>query len=300
MTQLVAGVSIGTIVLVVFGLILLLLALFTVKQKTVAIIERFGKFARISRPGLQLRIPIFDEIAGRPSLRTIPLVEPVTSISKDKTGVRLDLAIQYRRIDSKEDLFNSFYQLTNVDMQLKQALYDAVRSVVPEHDLDDLFLKKDDIARAVSDRLGPKFKQYGFEIEGTNITGIDPLDDRILKSMADINIANRQNAIAEANGLALFTEKEWEGKAFGAMRTQMAKSFDAAITEIGGEDMSDERKDAIMASVLVLQWIAMAEAIGNGPNGKAIFLSSDPSAAGDMTAAFRKALLEAEVATPTS
>ncbi|MDQ3093650.1 MAG: SPFH domain-containing protein [bacterium] len=49
--------------------ILLLSGLYTVKQQTVAIIERFGKFKKASSAGLNIKIPLIDRIAGRVSFR---------------------------------------------------------------------------------------------------------------------------------------------------------------------------------------------------------------------------------------
>ena len=55
--------------IIFFGLLILFSALFTVKQQTAAIIERFGRFHSIRQSGLQFKIPIVDKIAGRLSLK---------------------------------------------------------------------------------------------------------------------------------------------------------------------------------------------------------------------------------------
>ena len=59
-------VFIGGIILVV---ILILGFVFTVKQQTAVIIETFGKFSSIRHSGLQFKIPVFQRIAGRVSLK---------------------------------------------------------------------------------------------------------------------------------------------------------------------------------------------------------------------------------------
>ena len=50
-------------------IVLLPLTFFMVKQQTAAVIERFGKFTSIRHSGLQLKIPVFDRIAGKLSLK---------------------------------------------------------------------------------------------------------------------------------------------------------------------------------------------------------------------------------------
>ena len=53
------------IFLLVFGFFILLASIFTVKQQSAVVVERFGKFESIRNSGLQLKIPVFDRIAGR-------------------------------------------------------------------------------------------------------------------------------------------------------------------------------------------------------------------------------------------
>ncbi|MGB1309117.1 MAG: SPFH domain-containing protein, partial [Oceanihabitans sp.] len=51
--------------IIFFGLIILISAVFIVKQQTAAIIERFGKFHSIRQSGFQMKIPLVDRIAGK-------------------------------------------------------------------------------------------------------------------------------------------------------------------------------------------------------------------------------------------
>ncbi|KND51251.1 MAG: putative stomatin/prohibitin-family membrane protease subunit YbbK [Parcubacteria bacterium C7867-001] len=273
-------------ILIVLAIILLLMSAFIVEQQEIFIIERWGKFVRASRPGLRFRWPILDRIAGRLSLRVTPLIEPVTSISKDKTGVQVDLAIQYRLIDDAKDIYNAFYVLAERDKQLKQALYDAVRSVVPEHDFDDLFLKKDEVAQALSVRLGPKFKEYGFEIVDTNITGIDPTDPRVLEAMAKINIANRQAAIAQAEGEAKRIRMKMEGEGMGDQRL--------AILEKYKKEMPDANPLDIMVAVLMTQYFETMQRMAESGKLATVFLPGSPEGVVDLMGQIRGAIMSAE------
>lgn len=71
------------IVILVFGLIVLFLGFFTVKQQTTAIVQRFGKFHSVRQSGFQLRIPFIDLIAGRINLRIQQLDVNVETKTKD-------------------------------------------------------------------------------------------------------------------------------------------------------------------------------------------------------------------------
>jgi len=50
------------------GLVILASSVFTIKQQTAGIVERFGKFNSVRMPGLHFKIPLVDKIAGKVSM----------------------------------------------------------------------------------------------------------------------------------------------------------------------------------------------------------------------------------------
>ncbi len=90
--------TILTVFFVVFGLIILFSGIFTVKQQTAAIIERFGKFQRISNSGLHFKVPIIDQIAGRINLKVQQLDVMVETKTKDDVFVKLKISVQFQVI----------------------------------------------------------------------------------------------------------------------------------------------------------------------------------------------------------
>ena len=63
--------SITTYILIFLAALIVLFGLFIVKQQTAAIIERFGRFLVIRKPGLHIKIPLIDKVAGRLSLKIL-------------------------------------------------------------------------------------------------------------------------------------------------------------------------------------------------------------------------------------
>ena len=98
------------------GLLLLFFTFFIVKQQTSAIIERFGKFVSVRQSGLQLKIPIIDNVAGRLSLRIQQLDVVVETKTKDDVFVRLKVSVQFKVI--KEKVYDAFYKLDNPGDQI--------------------------------------------------------------------------------------------------------------------------------------------------------------------------------------
>ena len=113
-------------------LVLLLIAsgLFIVKQQTAAIIERFGRFLVIRQPGLHIKIPFIDRIAGRLSLKILQLDVIVETKTKDDVFVKLKVSVQYKVLPEK--VYDAFYKLDFPQDQITSYVFDVVRAEVPK------------------------------------------------------------------------------------------------------------------------------------------------------------------------
>ena len=176
-------------VVFLLGFFVLLLAFFIVKQQSAAIIERFGKFQSIRHSGLQLKIPLIDRVAGRLSLKIQQLDVIVETKTLDDVFVRLKISVQYKVV--KEKVYEAFYKLDYPHEQITSYVFDVVRAEVPKMKLDDVFVKKDDIAIAVKTELNEAMMDYGYDIIKTLVTDIDP-DAQVKEAMNRINASERE------------------------------------------------------------------------------------------------------------
>ena len=133
-----------SIIIIFITFLLLFAALFTVKQQTAVIIERFGKFLSIRQSGLHFKIPFVDRIAGRMSLKIQQLDVLIETKTKDDVFVKLKVSVQFKVIKLK--VYDAFYKLDFPHDQITSYVFDVVRAEVPKMKLDGVFVKKDDIA----------------------------------------------------------------------------------------------------------------------------------------------------------
>ena len=119
----------GNIVYIIIALFLLKGALYMVKQQTAVVIERLGKFHKVSRPGLQFKIPLIDSIAGNINLRVRELPVEVETKTKDDVFVKIIVSVQFFVVDSVDGIENSFYKLNNPERQIQSYVLDR-KSVV--------------------------------------------------------------------------------------------------------------------------------------------------------------------------
>jgi len=274
-------------ILLLFGIIILFLFVFTVKQQTAVIIERFGKFNSIRNPGLQFKIPVIDKIAGKMSLKIQQLDVVVETKTKDDVFVRLKISVQYQVI--KTQVYDAFYKLDNPYTQITSFVFDVVRAEVPKLRLDDVFEKKDDIAIAVKGELQEAMNSYGYEIIKTLVTDIDP-DEQVKHAMNRINAAEREKLAAQYEGDAariLIVEKakaeaeskRLQGQGIADQRREIARGLLESVDVLNGAGITSQEASAL---IVVTQHYDTLQSIGEKSGSKLVLLPNSPTAASEM------------------
>ncbi len=274
-------------ILLPVGLLLLFFTFFVVRQQTSAIVERFGKFVSVRQSGLQLKIPIIDSVAGRLSLRIQQLDVVVETKTKDDVFVRLKVSVQFKVI--KEKVYDAFYKLDNPGDQITSFIFDVVRAEVPKLILDDVFLKKDDIAVAVKSELQDAMTEYGYQIIKTLVTDIDP-DAQVKEAMNRINASEREKVAAQFEGEAqkiLIVEKakaeaeskRLQGQGIADQRREIARGLEDSVKVLNGVDINSQEASAL---IVVTQHYDTLQSVGAEANSNLILLPNSPQAGSEM------------------
>jgi len=270
-----------------FGLIILFSSFFTVKQQTAAIIERFGKFQSIRQSGLHLKIPLIDRIPGRLSLKIQQLDVMIETKTQDDVFVRLKVSVQYKVI--KDKVFDAFYKLDYPHDQITSYVFDVVRAEVPKMILDDVFLKKDNIAIAVKRELNEAMVDYGYDIIKTLVTDIDP-DAQVKEAMNRINAADREKTAAQYEGEAqriLIVEKakaeaeskRLQGQGIADQRREIARGLEESVDVLNRVGINSQEASAL---IVVTQHYDTLQSIGAETNSNLILLPNSPQAGSNM------------------
>ena len=270
-----------------FGIIILISAFFIVKQQTAVIIERFGKFHSIRQSGLHMKIPLVDRISGRLSLKIQQLDVIVETKTKDDVFVRLKISVQYKVI--KDKVYDAFYKLDYPHDQITSYVFDVVRAEVPKMILDDVFLKKDDIAIAVKRELNEAMMDYGYDIIKTLVTDIDP-DAQVKEAMNRINASEREKIAAQFEGDAariLIVEKakaeaeskRLQGQGIADQRREIARGLEESVEVLNKVGINSQEASAL---IVVTQHYDTLQSIGQETNSNLILLPNSPQAGSQM------------------
>ena len=273
--------------LIFIGILLLFAALFTVKQQTAVVIERFGKFLSIRQSGLHFKIPLIDRIAGRMSLKIQQLDVLIETKTKDDVFVKLKVSVQFKVIKLK--VYDAFYKLDFPHDQITSYVFDVVRAEVPKMKLDGVFVKKDDIAIAVKTELNEAMMDYGYDIIKTLVTDIDP-DSQVKEAMNRINASEREKIAAQFEGDAariLIVEKakaeaeskRLQGQGIADQRREIASGLEESVEVLNKVGINSQEASAL---IVVTQHYDTLQSIGQETNSNLILLPNSPQAGSNM------------------
>lgn len=290
----------GNIIYVIIALFLLKGALYMVKQQTAVIIERLGKFHKVSRSGLQFKIPLIDRIAGNVNLRVRELPVEVETKTKDDVFVKIIVSVQFFVVDSIEGIENSFYKLNDPERQIQSYVFDSIRSEVPKMELDAVFAEKDKIAIAVKNELSETMQQFGFDFIKALVTDIDP-DSKVKHAMNEINAAKRMKEAAKEEAAAAkirviaaaeadAESKRLAGEGIALQRIAIANGLRKSVTEVKLAMEDHVTSQDVMNMLFMTQHYETIAKLSEN-NTSTIFMPYSPDNVGDLQMQIQSSLL---------
>ena len=281
--------------LIILGILISML--YVVRQQSVAIVERFGRYQKIATSGIHMRLPFgIDKIAARIQLRLLQSEIVVETKTKDNVFVMMNVATQYRV--NEQNVTDAYYKLMRPEAQIKSYIEDALSSSVPKLTLDELFEKKDEIALEVQHQVAEEMTTYGYIIVKTLITKVEP-DAEVKQSMNEINAAQRKRVaaqeLAEADKIKIVTAAEAEaekdrlhGVGIAQQRKAIVDGLAESIAELkeANVGMSEEQIMSILLTNQYLDTLNTFAAKGN----QTLFLPNNPNGVDDIRTQILSAL----------
>ena len=275
------------ILIVILALIFVYKGVNVVPQSEVYVIERFGKYTKTLKAGLNLIIPFLDSISHKLSIleRQLPQFK-ISVITKDNVEVDLESTVFYRVVDASR----SVYRIKDVDGALNTAATSIVRSAAGKLELDELQSSRESMNQEIAQEMQDAAEVWGIEITRTEITDII-IDEQTKDAQRQQLNAERERraAIAKAEGSKRSIELEAEARLFQAQKeaeaikvTADAEAYsvkvkaeaDAEQTRVIASAIKDNGQPAINFEVMKRQVEALSE-IASSNSAKTIIMPSE-------------------------
>ena len=226
-----------------FGLVFLVLAIgllvsmFRVlREYERGVIFMLGRFYKVKGPGLIIIIPILQQMV-RVDLRTVVMDVPTQDvISRDNVSVQVNAVIYFRVIDPERAIIQveNFLEATS---QLSQT---TLRSVLGQHELDDMLAEREQLNADVQTILDKQTSAWGIKVANVEIKHVD-LNETMVRALAKQAEAERERRakVIHAIGEAEAAEKLAEAANVLAAQDQAIQlRYLQTLVEIAGDKSS--------------------------------------------------------------
>jgi regulator of protease activity HflC (stomatin/prohibitin superfamily) len=201
-----------TLIVVVFILLLLLSAIKVLNEYERGVMLSLGRFTGIKGPGVIIVIPFLQQMR-KVDLRVIVLNVPKQDvITRDNVSVKVNAVVYFHVVDPGKAVL----QVANPYEATSQVAQTTLRSVLGQHEMDDLLSQRDKLNSDIAVILDQATEAWGIKVANVEIKDVD-LDESMIRAMA-------KQAEAERTRRAKIIHAEGESQA-AQMLVQAAESL---------------------------------------------------------------------------
>jgi regulator of protease activity HflC (stomatin/prohibitin superfamily) len=283
------GYDIFVLIVVFLAVLTLMLGVKTVPQGYNWTVERFGRYTRMLRPGLNLVVPFIDRIGRKMNVMEQVLDVPSQEvITKDNASVTVDGIAFFQVFDAAK----ASYEIASLELAIVKLTMTNIRSVMGAMDLDQILSHRDEINERLLRVVDAAVSPWGIKVNRVEIKDIVPPADLIeamgrqMKAERDKRAeiltaeGDRQSAILRAEGAKQAQILQAEGRREAAFRDAEARERSAAAEAKATELVSEAIAKGEVASInyfIADKYLRALTEIAHSPNQKVLMLPIEVS-----------------------
>ncbi|KMQ83476.1 spfh band 7 phb domain protein [Lasius niger] len=254
------------------------------QNKTIKVLETFGKYSGLRHPGLSFKLPTpIQRVAHIVPMNVMEIKTMLDLKTSDNLFINYPITVQYQ----VSDPVAASYELENPREQILSYISNLVRSEVGRKTFLELYVLRNEIQEVVQETLGEQVHAFGFKIIAVLVNEPIPSDE-VQRSYNSVTASERQKEaaknIAEARRIELVAEaqaqkesKKLQGEGIAEQREAIARGFKEA-TEMTAKALGISNE---MAVLMILQ-LNKFDTLRDAANGHGTVLITDGSTGSQM------------------
>jgi len=230
------GMSLVFLIVAALVLALLASAFRVLREYERGVVFMLGRFWRVKGPGLVIIIPVFQQMV-KVDLRIIVMDVPSQDvISRDNVSVKVNAVVYYRVVEPERAII----QVENFDAATSQLAQTTLRSVLGQHELDDMLAGRERLNMDIQRILDEQTDAWGIKVTNVEIKHVD-IDETMIRAIARQAEAERERRakIIHAEGELQASEKLVQAAQILAEKPQALQlRYLQTLTAIAGEKNS--------------------------------------------------------------
>lgn len=222
------------LLIIAFIVLVILFQVFKIlKEYERGVIFQLGRFHKVKGPGIIILIPFVQTIT-KVDLRVIVMDVPTQDvISRDNVSVKVNAVIYFRIVDPEKAVI----QVANVFEATSQLSQTTLRSVLGQHELDDMLSERDKLNADIQAILDQRTDNWGIKVANVEIKHVD-LDESMIRAIAQQAEAERSrrakviNAEGEKQAAAMLAEA---AETLAAQKQALQLRYLQTLKEVAGE-----------------------------------------------------------------
>ena len=203
---------------IIILVIIFLGSFFTVNQGYVGVVTMFGKYKRAARPGLNMKLPILEQVMKKISVQNRSVELEFQAVTVDQANVYFKSMLLYSVQNTDEETIKKVAFVFISDRDLMQALTrtieGSIRAFVATKRQSEILGQRKEIVDYVKDQIDQTLEKWGYHLQDLQINDIT-FDKAIMDSMSKVVASNNLKAAAENEGQALLITKTKSAEAEG-------------------------------------------------------------------------------------
>ena len=239
------------------------------------VVQRFGKYQRTLKPGLNIIVPYFDQVAYRLTTKQIVLNVPSQEVITKDNAIIITSAVAYISIMDPQ---KAVYGVDDYNIAIQTKVQTTLRSIIGEMDLDNALSSRDQIKTKLTDTIATEIEEWGISLRSVEIQDINP-SDTMQRAMEEQAAAERQRraVVTRAEGDKQAAILQADGRLEASRRDAQAEVVLAKASAAASEVVTGSIKGEELPVTFLLgeKYIQAIQNLSASANAKTVVFPAD-------------------------